>query len=66
MGHHRLPQGGQRLRSEGRHATGKATQVQRGLTALLVALGRWLQETSRLRAPQTSRARGLASMGRDP
>jgi hypothetical protein len=61
-----LPQGFHRMRSEGRHATWKAKKVKMGLTALRVALGRWLKGTYRLMAQKTSRERVLASTGRDP
>jgi len=61
-----LPKGVHRIRSDGRHATCKAKQVQGVLTALLGALGRLIKGTYRLVAQKTSRERVLASTGRDP
>src|SRR5262245_42748695 len=66
MVHHILPQGLHRMRYDGLHATCKAKQVQGVLTALMVALGRVIKGTYRIVVQQTSRARVLASMGRDP
>jgi hypothetical protein len=66
MGPHILPTGFHRMRSYGRHATGKVKKVKGVLTVLRVALGRLIKGTYRLVAQKTSRDRGLASTGRDP
>jgi hypothetical protein len=66
MVHHMLPTGLHRIRYDGLHAPCKAKKVQGVLPALMGALGRLLKGTYRLVAPQTSRARVLASTGRDP
>jgi hypothetical protein len=66
MVQHILPEGFHRIRYYGLHATCKAKKVKGVLTALMVALGRLLKGTYRIVAPKTSRARVLASTGRDP
>src|SRR6266446_1922332 len=63
---HMLPKGLHRMRYDGLHATCKAKKVKGVLTALMVALGRLLRGTYRIAVRKTSRARVLASTGRDP
>jgi hypothetical protein len=66
MVHQRLPKGVHRIRDYELHATCTAKKVQRGLTALRVALGRLLKGTYRIVARKPYRERVLASTGRDP
>src|SRR5262245_48900637 len=61
-----LPTGFHRIRYDGLQATGKVKKVKRVLTALMVALGRLIKGTYHIVVQKTSRARVLASTGRDP
>ena len=62
MVQHILPKGFHRIRYYGLHATCKAKKVKGVLTALMVALGRWIKESAKYRGETLKRSTLLGTL----